>query len=117
MVNDTAATEIYTLSLHDALTICRVNGRDADVFTVGVDPDTLASGYEVQWRRGDDALLRSLTTDQVVVDGEWAEGRGIGVGDTARVLTTAGERRPMEVVGTLDEGQTGLLGGGILVSN
>src|SRR2546430_17728638 len=26
--NDTATTEIYTLSLHDALPICRLQGRD-----------------------------------------------------------------------------------------
>src|SRR5256885_4135441 len=29
--NDTATTEIYTLSLHDALPICRVHGRHVSV--------------------------------------------------------------------------------------
>src|SRR5690348_18102226 len=33
--NDTATTEIYTLSLHDALPICRSAGGDPDVFRRG----------------------------------------------------------------------------------
>src|SRR3712207_9440687 len=36
--NDTATTEIYTLSLHDALPICVVRHRRAHLFTIYGEP-------------------------------------------------------------------------------
>jgi len=96
--------------------VSRVAGA-GETATVGVDPATLTSGYRPKWRRGDDALLRSLGPEEVIVDHNWAEDHGVAVGDRLRVATGAGERPVLRVVGELDEGQSGLLGGGILVSN
>src|SRR2546427_8268403 len=44
--NDTATTEIYTLSLHDALPIWRREGRAAAV-RLGACPDSLPAGAAV----------------------------------------------------------------------
>ena len=95
----------------------KVEGAGSETFTVGVDPATFASGYKAQWKRGSDATLRALRDDQVVVDHNWAVDNGIGVGDRLRVLTTAGKRVTLTVAGELDEGQAGLIGGGLLVGN
>src|SRR3712207_8696450 len=54
--NDTATTEIYTLSLHDALPICGKAPPDPDVFWL--DPSTVptlgsyfrAAGYRTFWK-------------------------------------------------------------------
>ena len=93
----------------------QVNGKDA--FTIGVDPASLATGYEVKWKEGSDAVLRDLGEDEMVVDSSWADSRTIDVGDTVKVLTSAGERRSVKVVGSIDEDDAGLLGGGFLVAN
>ncbi|CAA9528740.1 MAG: ABC transporter, fused permease protein [uncultured Solirubrobacteraceae bacterium] len=96
----------------------KVRGVGGETVTIGVDPETLASGYRVKFAAGsDDAALRRLGPDEVFVDRNWAVDNEVSVGDRLRVLTTSGERPVMRVVGELDEGGSGLLGGGILVSN
>src|SRR2546425_13001964 len=55
--NDTATTEIYTLSLHDALPIC----VRAEIDDVGGMPGLLASGRE-------DARVFEFTADSPVAD-------------------------------------------------
>jgi putative ABC transport system permease protein len=95
----------------------KVAGVGGETFTVGVDPATLASGYRVKLAEGDEARLRALGPDEAFVDRNWATDNEVSVGDRLRVTTTSGERPVMRVVGELDEGSAGLLGGGILVSN
>jgi putative ABC transport system permease protein len=95
----------------------RVEGVGGETATVGVDPATLGDEYKVEWERGDDAVLRGLRRDQVVVDHNWAKDNGYSVGDRLRLLTSTGERPVVTVVGELDEGAAGLLGGGIVMSN
>src|SRR3989442_10243587 len=52
--NDTATTEIYTLSLHDALPICRSGHGfgweiDSDLFSFGIDPaEIVAAALDVR---------------------------------------------------------------------
>jgi putative ABC transport system permease protein len=94
-----------------------VRGVKGTTVTVGVDPASMATGYKVKWDQGNDALLRGLQPDQVIVDKNWADGKHVDVGETLQVTTAKGEHVPLKVVGTLDEGGTSLIGGGILVSN
>jgi putative ABC transport system permease protein len=53
----------------------------------------------------------------MVTDSSWAGSRKIDVGDTVQVVTSSGERRAVRVVGSIDEDDAGLLGGGFLVGN
>src|SRR5439155_21490361 len=59
--NDTATTEIYTLSLHDALPISRMGGVGLHVKDLGRSVDFLSTvlGLEVSERSGNRAYLTS----------------------------------------------------------
>src|SRR2546421_8773696 len=62
--NDTATTEIYTLSLHDALPICRLARRDE----LGFSALPIA---DVTDRRGDQDLVAVLDRAQADLDREF----------------------------------------------
>src|SRR3989449_11766722 len=80
--NDTATTEIYTLSLHDALPICRCGPRSADHRWPAHGDRAPA---RAQWDRAADAL------DAAVGDGVHRVGRGrIRAGEPG--LAWAGDR-------------------------
>src|SRR5438132_11950238 len=49
--NDTATTEIYTLSLHDALPICTIRRRTLSAFQPSVGPVELFRHCQVRGRR------------------------------------------------------------------
>jgi hypothetical protein len=93
--------------------ISLVGGKETP--TIGVDPANLSDGYRLTWRQGDDAVMRGLGAGETVVDGTWADDNGVRVGETVSAVTTKGERRPLKVVGSLDEAGRGLLGGGMIV--
>ena len=104
----------------DSVTGVRFGGTLIDgeeTLTIGIDPVDLTQGYKVAFKEGTEADLRDLGADEAVVDESWASSNGVEVGDTMRALTSAGERRSLKVVASLDEDDTGLLGGGILVAN
>jgi putative ABC transport system permease protein len=103
-----------------AVTSIRFGGSQVDgddTLTLGVDPEGLAGAYKVKWKDGDTATLRGLGAGEVIVDSGWAKTQKVKVGDTIDVTTTTNERLPLKVIGSMDEGDTGLLGGGILVAN
>jgi putative ABC transport system permease protein len=91
--------------------------KGEETFTIGVDPQDLARGYTDEWKVGDDDVLRNLGEDQTVIDSSWGDSNNVKVGQTLPVLTSSGERRNLKVVGSIDEDDAGLLGGGILVAN
>src|SRR2546421_8429547 len=64
--NDTATTEIYTLSLHDALPICRLARRDE----LGFSALPIA---DVTDRRGDQDLVAVLDRAQADLDREFPD--------------------------------------------
>ena len=89
-----------------------------DALTIGVDPADLAEGYKVTCegghgrrpaRPGEPTRWSSTTS--------WAEQRRRRSATPCGSLTSSGERRSLKVVGSLDEDDAGLLGGGILVAN
>src|SRR2546430_14884685 len=57
--NDTATTEIYTLSLHDALPIFRRDGRERFGVGLGGGPLAIAQGLE-QRTGGGESILGAL---------------------------------------------------------
>jgi putative ABC transport system permease protein len=71
----------------------------------------------VKFAEGDEARLRALRPDEAFVDHNWAVDHDVSVGDRVRLRTSAGSQPVLKVVGELDEGSAGLLGGGLLVSN
>ncbi|HWT92581.1 MAG TPA: FtsX-like permease family protein [Solirubrobacteraceae bacterium] len=92
-----------------------VNGDETVTF--GVDPADLTKGYKLEWEEGDARTLAGMRGDETVVAAPWAKDEGVKVGDTLNVTTTTGEQRRLKVIGSIDEDESGLLGGGILVAN
>src|SRR2546430_4273787 len=86
--NDTATTEIYTLSLHDALPICEFLGKTQQLsVTVRAAYDTVqASGQKVEWNE-----VRTLTLsrpDRLRVESERSNGtRSVVVFDGKEIST------------------------------
>jgi putative ABC transport system permease protein len=89
-------------------------GSGDEVTTIGVDPATISSLYRAEFDRGSFADLGPGT---VLADASWAEGEGVAVGDELRLVTPTGARPTVRVAGLIDEGDFGLLGGGIVVAN
>src|SRR3712207_6339439 len=63
--NDTATTEIYTLSLHDALPICGVELGAGEIVVNSIDADGTKQGYELRLTR----LISEQVTVPVVASG------------------------------------------------
>lgn len=93
----------------------KVQGVSGAPFVIGIDPE-VARTYKATWREGDDALLGRLGRDGALVDARSALGEGRRVGDRIEVLAPTGVRRVYTVRGLLDEGEFGVLGGGMVVS-
>ncbi len=88
----------------------KVTGKSGTSFVTGIDPETIARTYNIKWRDGSDETLGTLGDDGVLVDKSFG---GSEVGDRLRMLTPAGKRVTYTVRGLLDEGDFGLLGGGL----
>src|SRR5258706_545654 len=81
--NDTATTEIYTLSLHDALPISLQGGTGIDTFTLGG-----ASTFDLKGGAGVDVFALATNTLTGSIDGEAAGGSITGIGSAT--LTALG---------------------------
>lgn len=93
----------------------KVEGVSGTPFVIGVDPE-VARTYKAKWEDGDDALFAGLGRDGTVVDAGSALGEGREIGDRIQVLTPTGARPTFTIRGLLDEGDFGVLGGGMVVS-
>lgn len=93
----------------------KVDGVSGTPFVIGVDPE-VARTYKAKWEDGEDALLASLGRDGTVVDAGSALGEGREIGDRIEVLTPTGARPTFTIRGLLDEGDFGVLGGGMVIS-
>src|SRR3712207_3128077 len=92
--NDTATTEIYTLSLHDALPICAA--RDVDSIRTALHNGVLNYLVKPFDRRTFEARLR----DYADLRGELAELEEAGQGDVDRLFATARGSAPRQAIST-----------------
>src|SRR3989454_11232763 len=85
--NDTATTEIYTLSLHDALPISAVpsRGRRAGI------PRPRGRRRDDRPARGDGSSHRDLLAEHVEVSGAWLPPPLLGLRDPARAPPGGGQ--------------------------
>ncbi|MBJ7331378.1 MAG: ABC transporter permease [Solirubrobacteraceae bacterium] len=93
----------------------KVTGVSGTPSVVGIDPSA-AKTYDAEWKEGNNAVLAALGRDGTVVDSGSSVGKGRKVGDQLRVLTPTGRRVTLTVRGLVDEGDFGVLGGGLVVS-
>src|ERR1041384_6863332 len=110
--NDTATTEIYTLSLHDALPICLLNGvPDDDRDLLGADEtgaeDARPGAREAQHRALDPSFARAALEHRklgepfahVCRGGGRSAARGVCAGPDQRAAEGLEEREGDEMVG------------------
>jgi putative ABC transport system permease protein len=93
----------------------QVAGESGTTTVTGVDPDTVRDVLALQWQEGSDATLAELGDDEVVVYPDFAEQRGLAVGDPLRLVTPRGAEVTYTVAGAYDPA-AGVIGG-VLVSN
>ncbi|MDX6582003.1 MAG: putative transport system permease protein [Solirubrobacterales bacterium] len=78
-----------------------VDGQDGTLTLI--QPSTAADVLRLDWDNGSDELLTNLTPDQAVVDSNFADDNGIGVGDTFDAKTASGQTLTLNVVGTFTD--------------
>jgi putative ABC transport system permease protein len=65
----------------------------------GVEPDTIGSVANLDWAEGSDATLTGLHDDQAIIDEDWADKQGFGVGDTIQLIGPSGDQIQVTVAG------------------
>src|SRR3989475_11731453 len=90
--NDTATTEIYTLSLHDALPICPAIGRGRE--------DHEGSRVDPGGEREDSRVAQNPTYGKA---GHPQHGRACALRDPARTHSTLDEQKPARTAQFLSE--------------
>ena len=81
-------------------TVDGVRGRER---VAGVDPATFTDVFALEWKDGSDDTIRSLQSNQAVVDDAWAKSNDVEVGHTLRTLGPTGRRGSYEVVGSVKD--------------
>jgi putative ABC transport system permease protein len=78
----------------------RVAGSGRDVS--GIDPELITTGYAFDWKEGSDATLSELGRNGAIVWDDFAEDKGLSVGDTFTLEAPGGNRAELEVKGIVD---------------
>jgi putative ABC transport system permease protein len=75
---------------------------NVDKYVTGIEPDRIASVYNFDWSDGSDAVLGDLGRFGAIVDADFAEDHGLGIGDRFRLLSGSGRPATLEVKATYD---------------
>jgi putative ABC transport system permease protein len=79
----------------------------------GLDPRTAPQLLSLDWEQGSQGTLGRLRDDQAIVDKNYADGAGVGVGDTLRLLGQTGRRSAYRIVGVVKD-NANLLGSAVI---
>jgi len=66
----------------------------------GVDPATLPTVYQLDWKKGSNATLAQLDGNNTIVSESWSKSKHKGVGDTVNVTTQSGNHATYKIIGT-----------------
>jgi putative ABC transport system permease protein len=78
----------------------RVAGSSEAV--TGIEPGAIAQAYRFRWKDASDAVLSSLGRKGAIVDDDFAEEKGLQVGDALPLLAPSGERLQLAVKGIFE---------------
>ena len=88
--------------------------EEADV--TGVDPRTISTFYDFDWREGSDATLGELGSDGAIVTKSLADDRDLAVGDRFPIQTASGKTLDAEVRGIYDPSDLAALLGKVTIT-
>jgi putative ABC transport system permease protein len=71
-----------------------------DKYVTGIETDDIAAVYNFDWEQGSDAVLSQLGQFDAIVDKDFAEDRGLEIGDRFRLLSASGRATNLEVAAT-----------------
>jgi putative ABC transport system permease protein len=80
----------------------RSDGGEAagsDKYITGIEPDTIATTYEFDWKEGSDETLATLGENGAILDDDFASEKDLAVGDTFTLLSVDNKRAEVEVKG------------------
>lgn len=79
----------------------RVQGISGTQSVSGLDPESVASVYSLDWREGSDATLAELGDSGAIVEADWGADNNIAVGDVIRLTTPTGRDVSYSVRGSV----------------
>jgi putative ABC transport system permease protein len=71
----------------------------SDKYVTGIEPDTIATTYEFDWKEGSNETLATLGEDGAILDDDFASEKNLDVGDTFTLLSVDNKRQQFEVKG------------------
>jgi putative ABC transport system permease protein len=71
----------------------------SDKYVTGIEPDTIATTYEFDWKEGSDETLATLGQNGAILDDDFASEKNLEVGDTFTLLSVDNKRKQFEVKG------------------
>jgi len=82
-----------------ALLPTEVSPGNEEAFAAGLEPQTLGEVATLDWAEGSDETLAELGDDEAILDENFAEDQGLGVGDELGVKGPSGDVVTVEVAG------------------
>jgi len=82
-----------------SLVPARVSPGNSDVFLAGIDPETLGEVASLDWVEGSDETVAGLAADEAIVDENFGEKQGVGVGDELAVTGPSGDEVTATIAG------------------
>ena len=76
--------------------------ENTDKYVTGIEPDKITSVYNFDWADGSDAVLGELGESGAIVDKDFADDRGLQIGDRIELLSGSGRTAELEVKATYD---------------
>ena len=68
-------------------------------YVTGIDPKTITTVYNFEWKDGSDAAVRNLGPFDAIVDKKFAESKNLEIGSRFNLLTSNGKNTLLEVKG------------------
>jgi putative ABC transport system permease protein len=82
------------------LSVAKVQGVSGTPGVSGIDPRTLSSVYQLEWKKGSNGLLRQMDGTGVLASKSWAESKNKHVGDRINVVAQSGKHATYTILGT-----------------
>ncbi len=81
----------------------RVQGVSGAQAVSGLDPESIAPVYTLDWREGSDATLAELGDSNAVIEADWGKDNNVVVGDVIRLTTPTGKKISYTVRGSVHD--------------
>lgn len=73
------------------------NAAGSDKYVTGIDPAAITGVYRFDWKQGSDVILSLLGRDGAILDDDFADDKGLDIGDRFTLLAPTGKRIRLEV--------------------